>query len=86
VNGHRYAAYRRLIVALEIGNLLPAERVIARDAAQGMLLARSIESPEFPHVALDMSVLLRDAVAARRLNVTVAEEVKRLMEECGPRA
>jgi hypothetical protein len=85
VNGHRYAAYRHLIVALEIGNLLPAERVIARDAAQGMLLARSIASPEFPHIALDMSVLLSDAVAARRLNVTVAEEVKRLMEECGPR-
>lgn len=86
MNGHRYAAYRRVIAALEIGNLLPAEREIARDAAQGMLLSRTIDSPEVPRVALDMSLVLRDAVADQRLHLAVAEEVKHLMEECGPLA
>lgn len=86
MNGHRYAAYRRVIAALEIGNLLPAEREIARDAAQGMLLSRTIDSHEVPRVALDMSLVLRDAVVDRRLHVAVAEEVKHLMEECGPLA
>jgi hypothetical protein len=84
VNEHRYAAYRRAIAALEIGNLLPAERAIARDAAQGMLLSRTMDSPELPRVALDMSLVLHDAVVAHRLNFAVAEEVKQLMEECGP--
>jgi hypothetical protein len=31
-----------------------------------------------------MSLVLNDAVAGRRLNLAVAEEVKHLMEECGP--
>jgi hypothetical protein len=84
VNEHRYAAYRRVMAALEIGNLLPAEHAVARDAAQGMLLSRTIDSPELPRVALDMSLVLHDAVAGRRLNLAVAEEVKQLMEECGP--
>ena len=77
---------RRVIAALEIGNLLPAEREIARDAAEGMLLSRTIDSPEVPRVALDMSLVLHDAVADRRLHFAVAEEVKQLMEECGPLA
>jgi hypothetical protein len=84
LNEQRYAAYRQVMAALEIGNLLPAEREIARNAAEGMLLSRTIDSPELPKVALDMSLVLHDAVAARRLNFAVAEEVKQLMEECGP--
>jgi hypothetical protein len=84
VNEHRYTAYRRVMAALEIGNLLPVEREIAREAAQGMLLSRTIDSPELPGLALDMSLVLHDAVAGRRLNDAVAEEVKHLMEECGP--
>jgi hypothetical protein len=86
VNEQRYAASRQVMAALEIGNLLPAEREIARNAAEGMLLLRTIDSPELPKVALDMSLVLHDAVAGQRLNFAVAEEVKQLMEECGPLA
>lgn len=84
MNEQRYAAYRRVMAALEIGNLLPAEREIARDAAEGMLLVRTIDSPELPKVALDMSLVLHDAVADQRLHVAVADEVKELMDQCGP--
>ena len=82
----RYKAYRYLLSSLELANFTEAEREILRDAAEGFLLAPSLDSEELAELALTVIVTLGTVVESGRMSRWAADQAKLWVDACGPMA
>jgi hypothetical protein len=80
----RYNSYRYLRASLELADLAEPERVLLCDAAEGFLLAESLDSEELAELALTVVVTLEAAVDSGRISRWAAEHTKAWVDACGP--
>jgi hypothetical protein len=80
----RYHAFRYLQSALELAEFTESERELLTDAAEGFLLADSLESDEVTELALTVVVTLEGAIDAGRMSRWAAEHAKAWIDACGP--
>jgi hypothetical protein len=84
MNRSRYMAYQRVVMLLEAPRWSDEERVILKDAAEGMLLSRSPESEELHLLSASASLALDESVAEQRIGVARAAEIRGWLDRCGP--
>jgi hypothetical protein len=80
----RYNAYRHLQSSLALANFTDSERELLRDAAEGFLLAGSLDCEELAELALTVVVTLEGVVAGGRMSRWAAEHAKAWIDACGP--
>ena len=83
----RYEAYRRINLVLEElrePELEDHERDLLRDAAEGLLLTREGEEQERDKLLLDAWLVLSSLVRTGRWRYRAAEQMRRMLEACGP--
>jgi len=83
----RYEAYRRVIAVLdelEVPELEHDEREVLADAAEGLLLTREGEEHERDKLLLDAWLVLSSLVRTGRWRYRAAEQMRRMLESCGP--
>jgi hypothetical protein len=83
----RYEAYRRVIAVLdelEVPELECDEREVLGDAAEGLLLTREGEEHERDKLLLDAWLVLSSLVRTGRWRYRAAEQMRRMLESCGP--
>jgi hypothetical protein len=83
----RYESYRRVITVLdelEAPELEQDEREVLRDAAEGLLLTRYGEEHERDKILLDAWLVLSSLVRTGRWRYRAAEQMRRMLEACGP--
>jgi hypothetical protein len=83
----RYEAYRRVIAVLDeldASELDEEEREVLRDAAEGLLLTRDGEDHERDKILLDAWLVLSSLVRTGRWRYRAAEQMRRMLEACGP--
>jgi hypothetical protein len=83
----RYEAYRRVLGVLDEldANELDAdERDVLRDSAEGLLLTRDGEYHERDKILLDAWLVLSSLVRTGRWRYRAAEQMRRMLEACGP--
>jgi hypothetical protein len=83
----RYEAYRRVIAVLdelEVPELERDEREVLGDAAEGLLLTREGEEHERDKLLLDAWLVLSSLVRTGRWRYRAAEQMRRMLESCGP--
>jgi hypothetical protein len=80
----RYNAYRYLVSSLELAQFTQPEMDLIRDAAEGFLLADSLDSEELAELALTVVVTLEGVVETGRMSRWAAEQAKAWVDACGP--
>jgi hypothetical protein len=80
----RYNAYRYLHSSLELANFTESERELLSDAAEGFLLADSLDSEGLAELALTVVVTLEGVVESGRMSRWAAEHAKAWIDACGP--
>ena len=83
----RYEAYLRVTTVLEEleePELDDQERGLLRDAAEGLLLIREGEEHERDKLLLDAWLVLSSLVRTGRWRYRAAEQMRRMLEACGP--
>jgi hypothetical protein len=83
----RYESYRRVLAVLdelEAPELEGDEREVLRDAAEGLLLTRHGEEHERDKILLDAWLVLSSLVRTGRWRYRAAEQMRRMLEACGP--
>jgi len=83
----RYEAYRRVLTVLdelESPELEGEEREVLADAAEGLLLTRDNEQHERDKLLLDAWLVLSSLVRTGRWRYRAAEQMRRMLEACGP--
>ena len=85
MNEHRYRNYLFVADVVRSDVFSEAEREILRDAAEGLLLARSPDDGA-EEIAMQVSAVLDELVATDRLRYATAVELRARIEECGPGA
>ena len=83
----RYEAYTRVtavLAELREPELDDHERELLRDAAEGLLLTREGEEQERDKLLLDAWLVLSSLVRTGRWRYRAAEQMRRLLEACGP--
>ena len=60
------------------------EREVLRDAAEGLLLTRDGEHHERDKILLDAWLVLSSLVRTGRWRYRAAEQMRRMLEACGP--
>jgi hypothetical protein len=82
----RYKSYLFIsrVFDSDIFNLL--ERDVLRDAAEGLLLTRSPDSPEIAELEQNVDAALAGMRATRRIHATTAAELRERITDCGPGA
>jgi hypothetical protein len=83
----RYDSYRRVLAVLdelEDAELEGDEREFLRDAAEGLLLIRAGEEHERDKILLDAWLVLSSLVRTGRWRYRAAEQMRRMLEACGP--
>jgi hypothetical protein len=80
----RYNAYRYLHSSLEFANFTESERTLLTDAAEGFLLADSLDSEELAELALTVVVTLEGVIESGRMSRWAAEHAKTWIDACGP--
>jgi hypothetical protein len=80
----RYNAYRYLVSSLELAQFTESEMELLRDAAEGFLLAESLDSEELAELALTVIVTLEGVVESGRMSRWAAEQAKAWVDACGP--
>jgi hypothetical protein len=87
MTGLRYESYRRVLAVLdelEAPELDQHEREVLRDAAEGLLLTRDGEENERDKILLDAWLVLSSLVRTGRWRYRAAEQMRRMLEACGP--
>lgn len=87
MTSNRYEAYCRVQVVLDElqePELEDHEREMLRDAAEGLLLIREGEEHERDKLLLDAWLVLSSLVRTGRWRYRAAEQMRRMLEECGP--
>ena len=83
----RYEAYRRVMTVLdelESPELEGDEHDVLADAAEGLLLTRDSEQHERDKLLLDAWLVLSSLVRTGRWRYRAAEQMRRMLEACGP--
>ena len=80
----RYNAYRYLVSSLELATFTDSEMELLRDAAEGFLLAPSLDCEELAELALTVVVTLEVVVDSGRMSRWAAEQAKAWIDACGP--
>lgn len=83
----RYDSYRRVLAVLDeldAPELEQDEREALRDAAEGLLLTRDGEGHERDKTLLDAWLVLSGLVRTGRWRYRAAEQMRRMLEACGP--
>jgi hypothetical protein len=80
----RYNAYRYLLSSLELASFTDSEMDLLRDAAEGFLLAASLDCDELAELALTVVVTLEGVVESGRMSRWSAEQAKAWIDACGP--
>jgi hypothetical protein len=80
----RYNAYRYLLSSLPLAGFTESERELLRDAAEGFLLADSLDCEELAELALTVVVTLGGVVESGRISRWAAEQTKIWIDACGP--
>jgi hypothetical protein len=83
----RYESYQRVLTVLdelEAPELEYDERDVLRDAAEGLLLTREGEEHERDKLLLDAWLILSSLVRTGRWRYRAAEQMRRMLESCGP--
>ena len=83
----RYDSYRRVLAVLdelEETELGSDEREVLSDAAEGLLLTRAGEEHERDKILLDAWLVLSSLVRTGRWRYRAAEQMRRMLEACGP--
>ena len=83
----RYQAYRRVLAVLDeldASELDGEEREVLHDAAEGLLLTRDGEHHERDKILLDAWLVLSSLVRTGRWRYRAAEQMRRMLEACGP--
>ncbi len=80
----RYHAFRHLQSALDLAEFTESERELLTDAAEGFLLADSLESDELADLTLTVVVTLEGAIDAGRMSRWAAEHARAWVDACGP--
>jgi len=80
----RYHAFRYLQSSLELADFTETEMALLTDAAEGFLLADSLESEELAELALTVVVTLEGAIQAGRVSRWAGEHAKAWVDACGP--
>jgi hypothetical protein len=83
----RYESYRRVLAVLdelESPELEWDERDVLRDAAEGLLLIRDGEEQDRDKILLDAWLILSSLVRTGRWRYRAAEQMRRMLESCGP--
>jgi len=83
----RYESYRRVLAVLDeldAPELEGDEREVLRDAAEGLLLTREGEEHERDKLLLDAWLVLSSLVRTGRWRYRAAEQMRRMLEACGP--
>jgi hypothetical protein len=80
----RYNAYRYLCSSLELANFTDSERDLLCDAAEGFLLADSLDCEELAELALTVVVTLDEVMESGRMSHWAAEHAKAWIDACGP--
>jgi hypothetical protein len=86
MTGDRYRNYRFVREVLYADVFGPTEREILADAAEGLLLSRSVYGAEVDDLRQQVSVVLDELVASDRMRYGTAVELRTRIEECGPDA
>ena len=84
MTGTRYQNYRFVLEILDSNVFTPAEREILADAAEGLLLARSVYGHEVDDLRSQVSVVLDELVASDRVHYATAVDLRSRIEDCGP--
>jgi hypothetical protein len=84
MNRFRYDAYRTVRRRVRSWGFSPVEAEILQDAAEALLLTRSLEDEEIDEVTMTASVVIEQALAARRLGRVQANELRSRLASCGP--
>jgi hypothetical protein len=84
VTNTRYKAYRHLHASLELADITQSERELLGDAAEGFLLAESLDCEELAELALTVVVTLEGVVETGRMSRWAAEQAKAWIDACGP--
>lgn len=83
----RYEAYRRVLTVLdelESPELEGDERELLADSAEGLLLTRENDHHERDKLLLDAWLVLSSLVRTGRWRYRAAEQMRRMLEACGP--
>ena len=83
----RYEAYRRVLKVLDeldAPELDVDERDVLADAAEGLLLTRDGQEHERDKILLDAWLVLSSLVRTGRWRYRAAEQMRRMLEACGP--
>jgi hypothetical protein len=83
----RYESYCRVLAVLdelEAPELEHDEREVLRDSAEGLLLTRHGEEHERDKILLDAWLVLSSLVRTGRWRYRAAEQMRRMLEACGP--
>jgi hypothetical protein len=83
----RYESYQRVLTVLdelEAPELEHDERDVLRDAAEGLLLTRGGEEHQRDKLLLDAWLVLSSLVRTGRWRYRAAEQMRRMLESCGP--
>jgi hypothetical protein len=83
----RYESYCRVLAVLdelEAPEIETDEREVLRDAAEGLLLIREGEEHERDKILLDAWLVLSSLVRTGRWRYRAAEQMRRMLESCGP--
>jgi hypothetical protein len=80
----RYKAYRHLHASLGLANFTQSERELLSDAAEGFLLAESLDCEELAELALTVVATLEAVIDSGRMSRWAAEHTKAWIDACGP--
>lgn len=80
----RYNAYRHLLSSLELAEFTESECAVLGDAAEGFLLAPTLDSEELAELALTVVVTLDTVVQSGRMSRWAADQAKVWIDACGP--
>ncbi len=80
----RYNAYRYLRSSLDLADFTQSERELLMDAAEGFLLAESLDTEEVVELGLTVAVTLDGVVESGRMSRWAADHARAWIDACGP--
>jgi hypothetical protein len=84
MNSFRYDAYRKVRYRIGTWGFSQLEAELLQDAAEALLLARSLDDEELDEVTQTASVVIDQALAASRLGRVQANDLCARLGACGP--
>jgi hypothetical protein len=84
MNDRRYKSYVEVSRLLRSDLFDPGERAVLLDAAEGLLLMRSPDSPELGELEANVDATLEGLIADGRVKAKTAAQLRERIGACGP--